>query len=175
MRKAIVVALGVLCATSVWAAGGFQPLDVKVGLWETSVTTQSNGTPPIPPEMIAKLTPEQRAKFEAMMKQRQAEGPRTETVKKCMTKEDLEKTNVFGNDDKECTKTVVTSTPRKLEGKIECTKGGGKQSGTFHIEALDASNVKGTTQMVMTGNGNTMNVNSTFTSKWLASSCGAVK
>jgi len=175
MKKAVLFAMAVLCASALWAANTVQPLDVKLGLWETTTVSQMNGMPPIPPEMLAHMTPEQKAKMEAMMKQRQAEGPKTHTTKKCVTKEDLGKGGWFDKDDQDCTKTIVTSTSRKLDVKLECTKGGGKQSGTLNVEALDSGNVKGTMQMSATNGANTMTMNSTMTSKWMGSACGAVK
>ena len=48
---------------SAWAADKIQSLNLKVGLWEVTHTTSLTGTPPIPPEMLAKMTPEQRAEF----------------------------------------------------------------------------------------------------------------
>ncbi|HKS74381.1 MAG TPA: DUF3617 domain-containing protein [Terriglobales bacterium] len=175
MKKWIWMGVGMACAASLWAADKIQPLNVKLGLWETTVVTETSGTPPIPPDMLAKMTPEQKARMEAMIKQRQGEGPKTQTIKKCVTKEDMDKPDFMGKDDPQCTKTVVTSTSRKLEGKMECTHGGGKQSGTFLIEASDPSNVKGETHMVMSGNGNTMTANAHFTSKWVGANCGDVK
>jgi hypothetical protein len=121
------------------------------------------------------MTPEQKAKMEEMMKQRQAQGPQTHVTKKCVTKEDLDKGGWFDKDEQDCTKTVVTSTSRKLEVKLECTKAGGKQSGTINAEAIDTGNVKGSLQMTASQGAHTMTVNSTMSSKWLGSSCGDVK
>ena len=42
-----------------WSADELKPLDVKPGLWETTMTSQMSGMPPIPPEALARLTPEQ--------------------------------------------------------------------------------------------------------------------
>ena len=175
MKKWTWLAVVLTCAASLWAADKIQRLDVKTGLWETTMVTETSGMPPIPPDLLARMTPEQKAKMEAMMKERQAEGPKTQTIRKCVTKEDMDKPDFMGKDDPQCSKTVITSTSRKLEGKIECTHGGGKQSGTFMLEAVDSSNVKGETHMVMSGNGNTMTANAHFTSKWLGAACGDVK
>ena len=175
MKKAILLVIVVSCAAILWAANTVQPLDVKVGLWETTTVSQMTGMPPIPPDMLAKMTPEQKAKMEEMMKQRQAQGPQTHTTKKCVTKDDLGKGGWFDKEEQDCTKTVMTSTSRKLDVKLECTKGGGKQTGTLNIEAVDSGNVKGTMQLAMTNGTNTMNVNSSMTSKWLGSACGDVK
>lgn len=175
MKKIFLAVLGVFCAALLWAADTVHPLDVKLGLWETTVVSERNGAPPIPPDMLAKLSPEQKARMEAMMKQRQAEGPKTHTIKKCMTKEDLNKSEFMGKEDPECTRTIVSSTSRKLEGKVECTRAGEKQSGTFTIEAVDSSTVKGDVHMVLSSGANTMTANSHFTSKWVGPSCGDVK
>jgi hypothetical protein len=177
MKKGMVLGLGVLfVAAALWAADTVQPLDVKLGLWETTFTTETSGMPPIPPEMMSKMTPEQKARMEAAMAARQGQGPHTQTRKSCVTKEDLNKA-IWDRDkeDPDCKKTIVTSTSHKVEAKLECTKDGGKQSGTLSIEAEDSTNVKGATQMVMTGGGHTMTMNSHFTSKWLGPACGTVK
>ena len=42
-------------------------INVRTGLWEMTSSGQTTGTPPIPAEAFARLTPEQRAKFEAAM------------------------------------------------------------------------------------------------------------
>ena len=74
MRKVLSAALvGLLASVVLRAAGKVQPLNVKTGLWQVSTTTTMSGLPEIPPDMQARLdqmTPEQRAKMEAMMKSR---------------------------------------------------------------------------------------------------------
>src|SRR5271156_871304 len=88
-----------LAGTAAWAADPV-PLDLKTGQWEYTVTTQMTGMPQaaagkqmpqIPPETLAKLPPDQRAKIEAAMKQASgmASGqPTTTTSKNCIKKED---------------------------------------------------------------------------------------
>jgi len=41
----------------------------------------------------------------------------------------------------------------------------------MRIEAANSKSVKGTIQISSSGNGQTMNINSTFTAKWLAPAC----
>src|ERR1700676_2872864 len=81
MRKILSSTLICLSAEVVLlAAGKVQPLNVKTGLWQVSTTTTMSGLPDIPPEMQARLdqmTPEQRAKMEAMMKSRFGGTPQT--------------------------------------------------------------------------------------------------
>jgi hypothetical protein len=54
---------------------------------------------------------------------------------------------------------------------MECEMGGGKQVGTLKFEAVDSSTVKGSMQMTVSNGGRTMNMNSTFSAKWLGSAC----
>jgi hypothetical protein len=145
------------------------PLNIKTGEWESTVSSDTNGQLPVPQEMIDKMTPEQRAKMEAMMKARGMQGPRTSVTKHCIKKEDLDKP--FGNDNKSCKPTIVTSSATKQEIHMECDMGGGKQVGTLKFEAVDSSTVRGSMQMSASNGGRTMNVNSTFSGKWLGSAC----
>jgi hypothetical protein len=128
---------------------------------------------PIPAELLAKLSPEQRAKIEARTKANSASKTRTFTSKSCETKEKLAEQPF--NDQKECKQTVVTSTGRRIEMKISCQYGDVKSAGTMNIEALSPESVKGSGQMTSNGGGHTMAINTTFSAKWLGPSCGNVK
>jgi Protein of unknown function (DUF3617) len=174
MRTSILCGLIVMLSSVVWAADDIQPLDVKLGLWESTWTNQVSGMPPMPADALANLTPEQRAKVEDAMKARGNGMPTVRTRKQCMTKEKLEKDTAF-EDQKSCTHTVTSSTSHKLEVKLECAEQGMKSSGTFRVEAIDSENVKGAMQMVASGGDHTMNINANFTSKWLSADCGTVK
>ena len=160
-----------------WAADDLKPLDVKLGLWETTSSVQTSGMPPvnIPPDALARMTPDQRAKMEAMMKSQGSGSPRTTTAKTCMTPEKMKRSEMF-YERKQCTKTVVTSSSNKLELQIHCTmEGGAKADGTVRVERINSESTKGSVQMVTTSGDHTMNMNSTFTSKWLGPDCGDVK
>ena len=39
------------------------------------MTSQRSGSPAIPPEILAKMTPEQQAALQARMKERESQGP----------------------------------------------------------------------------------------------------
>ena len=56
----------VFCSLTPWAADNTKPFDIKVGLWEETVTRTIKGIPshPIP----ANLSPEEHARAEARMK-----------------------------------------------------------------------------------------------------------
>src|SRR5579864_9222764 len=99
-------------------AQDIKPLDIKVGLWETTATTEMAGMPAmqmpqIPPDKLAQLPPEQQARIQAMMKGK-AGAPRTSTTKSCITREQLEKGLSF-QQDKACTYKVASSSSSKQE------------------------------------------------------------
>jgi hypothetical protein len=169
LRIALPLAAALFCITG-WAAD-VTPMSVKTGQWESTLATETSGQLPIPQEMLDKLTPEQRAKMEAAMKARGAQGARANTYKSCVRKEDLEKP--FGSDEtrKSCKQTILTSSPTHQEIHMDCEIGGGKQSGTFKVDAVDSGNVKGSMQMVASNGGRSMTVNSNFSAKWLGPVC----
>src|SRR5579863_7235884 len=98
---AILTALAPLAAS----AADIKPIDVKPGLWETTVKNDVTGMPAmqmpqIPEETLNRMPPEQRARVEAMMKGRGAGG--TNTSKSCITQEMVNQGLNFQND-KSCT------------------------------------------------------------------------
>lgn len=169
MTKIALWTLSCLSASIVLAAGKYQPLNVKLGTWETISTMTSSGAPPIPQEMLDKMTPEQRTRFEAAMGKMASGTPRTRTSKNCLTKEKLEK-DPF-NERKSCKETVLTSTSSKMEIQEDCTEENANIVSKVRIEAADSENVKGWVEATVTGSGKTMHVNGTFTSKWVGAVC----
>jgi hypothetical protein len=164
----------VLSSLTLWAADKITPLNVKEGLWEVTVTHSMTGMPAmpnVPPDALAKMPPEQRARVEAMMKG----GASTDVRKECVTKEKLEKQSAFNVNRGECTRTVVNSTSSKLEVKMHCEEKQTTSDSTVVIDALSLDGVKGTVQSVVNSNGRTMNMNFTFSSKYLGTDCGDVK
>ncbi len=178
MRIRILLVLIILYSSAVLAADKIVPPNVKTGLWEITETHNMSGMPQmptIPPEALAQMTPEQRAQVEAQMKGSMGGGQKPTTRKYCVTKEKLEKDSVFGDDRKECTRTVLSSTTTSTEVKIQCKEKDMTSEGTFKFVALSPESVKGTVRMVMTGDGRTMNMNVDFLSKYLGPACGDVK
>ena len=168
------LALVVFSSLTLWAADNITPLNVKEGLWEMTVTHSMSGMPAmpdIPPDVLAKMPPEQRARMEAMMKG----GPSTDVRKECITKEKIEKNSAFSNNRGDCTRTVVNSTGSKLEVKIHCEEKQASTDGTLVLETAGSDHVKGTMQSATNANGHTMNMNFTFSSKYLGPACGDVK
>ena len=160
----------VACCTIGWAADTFHPLDVKTGEWESTMTVATSDVPPIPAEALARMTPQQRARLEEQTK---SLSGRTIVHKTCVKKEKLDKPLTFGNNDKACTNTLVTSTGSLQEIHVECNRNNRKSSGTLRFEALDSEHVKGTVKMSMTSDSGNMDINSSFTAKWVGEACSS--
>jgi len=163
----------VFVASAVLAQSKFQPLNVKPGLWESTTTSNTDGQMPIPADLLSKLTPEQRAKFEARMKSNSTSRTNTFTHKNCETKEKLAEQPF--DDKNECKQTLLTSTSTEAEIKMSCQFGDVTSTGTMKIHVLSPERVQGSGQMTSNGGGHTMNVNTSFSAKWLGSSCGGTK
>lgn len=148
----------------------YQPLDVKPGLWEKTATYKIAGNLPIPAGMLDKLTPEQRARFEARMNARSSGNTRTSTEQSCVTRQQLEDPIDFG--DKNCTLTILESTTSKASGNIVCKLQGMEMSGKAEFLAVDQEHITGSEHVTSTGGGNSMTTDVSFTSKWLGSNCG---
>jgi hypothetical protein len=180
MRNAILLGVTLLWPLASWAADAYKPLDVKLGLWEGSSTTQTSGTPPIPEELVSRLTPDQRAQVEAAMAHA-AKGVQSKVDKFCLTKDQLNEGLTWGSEGNvpaaACKRTVITSTSTKQDLRVECNgeKNTLKGTGTVHVEALNSENAKGTVQMSTTVGGNNMNTQMSFSAKWVSADCGDLK
>lgn len=172
MKKwAGLIGCGVLLGASVaWAA---TTLDVKTGLWEMTSVGTTSGTPPIPQDVLAKLTPEQRAKLQQSMAAGMASANQPHVRKACITQKSLERGLNF-EDRPNCKTTVLNSTPRMLDVAMECT-GAQRMTGKFHFEAADRETIAGDTNMVMTDGTNAMTMKYKINGKWLGGDCGNVK
>jgi hypothetical protein len=170
MSHKIVLSFALMAGSALWAADSYTPMNVKPGTWETTTTTTTSGALPIPPEMLARLTPDQRAKMEAALAARNAQ-PRTTTTRRCLKKEDIEKPLAFYDDQRACKPTIVSSSPSKAEIQIACELNQVKSTGTINVEALSPEGVKISAQMAMSTGGGTMNTTMTGTSKWVGAAC----
>lgn len=182
MRTLILVCT--LAAVSV-AAADLKPLDAKLGLWETTTTTEMDGMPAmpampqIPKETLDRMPPAQRAQLEAAMKNRASPAaPRTTTSKSCTTKESLNRG--FGmpeNMKGECKNDVISSSSSNAQMHMQCTatKGGPTSALDVMITRIDSEHIKGNVVSKTDVQGKTVTMKMNFASKWLASDCGDVK
>lgn len=153
-------------------AAKVQPLNIKPGLWESTRTINRAGQMGIPTEMLNRLSPEQRARMEERMNAKSGAHTSTTTDKHCVTKEDMEKDRLKLVEAKECTTTVVNSTATTVKANLVCDQEGMHATGTLELVAADPEHVSGSYHSTVDANGHTMNVDGTWTSKWIASSCG---
>jgi TolA-binding protein len=170
-RKWLVLA-GLGGVAGVWAAATFEPLRMKPGLWEISLTVKTSGAPPMPPDLISRLTPEQRARMESA---RQSDHREQTTVKQsCLSAQELQQPLTMGFGDHEnCRQELVTATATRQEIRVECGKSPAMGGGTIQIDAKDAENAKVTSQWSGTDSARTVTVTSTAVLKWLHADCGA--
>jgi hypothetical protein len=176
MSKGKLIGLGVavsLGAAVLLAQSKFTPMDVKTGLWQSTSTLKMSGSLGIPPDMASKMTPEQRARYEAAMTQ-YANQDQTNTSKSCVTKEDLSE-DPFAQKDAgstNCKEKLIRSTSSDAEIQQSCTGEDGSGSDIhMTLHAQDREHVNGKGQVVMTMGGRTMKSDMTFQSKWLQESC----
>jgi hypothetical protein len=179
MQRSIQFTLILLWAT-VLLAGTFQPLNVKTGLWQVTEVSTVGGAPPITPDMQAaldKMTPERRARAEAMMKSRFGGTPHTTQYKKCITPKDLNSNPFVNGPGEKCNWTTVTSTSTDMEARGSGCEAGKEQGMDTDVDiklhVVDPQNVKATVQGKATGNGQTMNIDNSLTGKWVAATCPA--
>jgi Protein of unknown function (DUF3617) len=158
----------ILLGCGICAVGMQAQMNVTPGEWETTTVRKGGSAPALPPDALAKLTPEQRAMIEERMKS--AMGGSTTVSKRCVTKEDVAKSFQPTEPRQGCTYTTVSSTSSRHEIKMECTNAAGKQTGSMVVEAVDPTNVKGSMQFA-TGRGPTGDLSFTFTSKLISPVC----
>jgi Protein of unknown function (DUF3617) len=171
-RIAIVtVALGLAAMIAPTRAADNTPFKVKPGLWEMTADIERNGIPPLPPEMLARLTPEQRAKLE-----QQQSGTRHSVNKRRITQADIDKgfEPMAGMDRANCTRTVTSSTPTLRAGRLACT-GEMTGGGNYRFEARSPESIIGNWDATMSRGDKTMTMKGAMQGKWLGSDCGGVK
>src|SRR6195256_976644 len=171
IARTAVLGLGVTVGSMLLAHAAGPSLDVKTGLWEITSTGATTGAPPIPPEALAQMTPEQRAKMESAMQAAISRNNQPHVSKSCITQKQLEKAPNFAEQhDKSCKQTVVSRTASVIETRVECT-GPQKMSGTFRFQAVSREAIHGDVSMVMSDGNKTMTSKHAIQGKWLGADC----
>ena len=169
MLKTTAIAALTLTALSV-AAAAPERLNVKLGLWEMTSTMRFSGVPPLPKELLDKMTPQQRAKMIADLKAASQEEPEPETSSQCITQEDLDKPFEAGNSE-DCTSTVVRTTRPTQEFRMVCT-GKTKGSGTFKVSTPTPETMNGTLDLKAGEGPDAFVIKGTIKGRWLGADCG---
>jgi hypothetical protein len=172
--------IAALCCLPLAAAGAAQPFGVKPGLWEITHQSESSGVPPIPEDALAKLPPERRARMEAALKARAAQGGGdARSRRECITREQLE--DPFRPDDRpdaHCTHTTVSRSSSAAEIHLLCkdpAHPGTTMNGTFNWQAANSETMSGKIVMNMSDGQHTMTTTVRLSGKWLGADCGSVK
>ena len=142
-----------------------QPLQVKEGLWDVTVTKYL--LPNVSEDELRQLTPQQREWYLAAIKDGEAHGE-TQTLAVCLSHEHLASGDVLGTN-ANCTKRQITSDGQKLEATLECENG----QQTTDVERVSDTSFKGS-QTLVTGGIVQSKVKSTFSATWTRADCSAV-
>jgi hypothetical protein len=170
------LALG-LAATAAHAAS--IGLDVKIGLWEMISSGEASGAPPmpsLPPEVLARMTPAQRAQIKGAMAAGMKQAGKRRVTKQCITAGTLRRGIKLdeGKTTNDCKETLVSNTASLMEMRLQCG-GSTRGNGTYRFEAVSREEVRGTMTMTVSSGRDTMTMNRVMTGRWLGPDCGNVK
>jgi hypothetical protein len=145
--------------------------NAKPGAWEMTITTLTTGMP-APPDMLAQMSPEQRAKIEAMMQAR-AGKPSTHVLPSCVTQKDLNEGRIVKeSDDKDpCTQKIITKSANKLVLEKICPAPRASTS-KMTMEAKTPESLVANIDMVQGGAKGKVHVD--MTGHWLRASCAGI-
>jgi predicted regulator of amino acid metabolism with ACT domain len=150
--------------------------NIKPGLWEVTNSPQVTGDMPISEDQLAKMSPEQRARVEAMMKQGMASANKTRVYKDCMTPEKIARGfDIAKEEGKSCKRKIVSSTANELQLHDECDGENRKTVSDVHFQVKGSTAMTGQINVIITSGAKTMKVDSKVQGKWLAADCGSVK
>jgi len=148
-----------------WSA---EKLNIKTGLWEISSTTQMSGTPQLPKEVTAKMSPQQRAQFEADLKAA-SKGGQKNVDRSCITQKDVE--NPFHGASENCKQSIVSTTSTTQEVKLVCS-GEPKGTGFIRINTPTPETMNGVMDIKMGNGADALNLKANLTGRWLGADCG---
>jgi hypothetical protein len=144
MHKLIVPG-AILVWVAVFIAAALDPLNIKTGLWQVTMTSKISTLP----------------------------APTTQTYQSCVKKEDLDK-YPFKDPKDNCDWKVISSTSSEMEATGTCKpEGMGNVSFKMKLVAGDSENVKGTGQLAINGPGGNISGTYTGTGKWIGAMCPA--
>jgi hypothetical protein len=173
---AVVVALALVVNMRTAHAADAIKLNVKAGLWEIASDGKITGAPPIPEDQLARLTPEQRARFEAAMQASMDNAAKSRVMKNCVTPEKIARGLDIGqHNPASCQKQVLTNTSSEMEVSEQCSDDKGKTNIRERFVLNGSGQLTGTVQVSKTSGEQTMTIDTTIHGKWLSASCGDVK
>lgn len=166
--SAILVAV---CAAATAFAQSSAPPPVKMGLWETTITSQMSGFQ-LPPDVVAKLK---------AMGRSVPGGAHTTVSQGCLTPEEWQKSMEGMNQppNSDCTITHRQIESRKFSFDISCkSEHGGTTTGHWEMQATDDEHSHGSGHMASDAagpNGQHFTMDMTLNSHFVSTNCGDVK
>jgi len=152
-----------------------ESLNIKPGAWEMTVTTVASGMK-LSPEMAAKMTPQQRAQMEQMLRAREGK-PHTTTLQSCLTKEDVSQDRIIKemedeDDDGEvhCKVKVISKSSSKLVVDKMCP-GPPPSTTHFTIEAKTTDSIVAAGDRDQQGSGKS---HMEIKGRWMGTSCEGI-
>lgn len=145
---------------------GATTLNVRLGAWESTTAITASGSL-IPPEKLARMTPQRRAQMEAAL---QAFSGKPITTSYCLTQKNLDDNRLF-HDTAMCTRKVLSATSSRIEVDQRC--GEGQRLSHMHVVIQADSPTTVTMRSEgQTASGGTIHVEGH--GRWLSDSCAGV-
>lgn len=158
------------CASLPLLAASAEQLNVKLGLWEITSVTRTSGMPPLPKELMDKMTPEQRAAMAAEAKANAAGAPSKDTDRECITQQDLERPFQSASTE-DCKQTIVAATRTSQEVRLVC-KGEQHGSGVLRIATPTPETMNGTLDLKVGEGADAFTIKGQLSGRWLGADCG---
>jgi hypothetical protein len=173
---------------AVWLAGcAIDPalaqapaVDVKTGLWEMSITRSMAGVPQapavqIPPEVLARMPPAQRAQVEAAMRGSPGRSNGNMVRRVCITREALQKGPALGRESRpSCRRTMRTQSKTIWDMQEVCTEEGRQETVRVHYEAPKPDTINATVDVTASKDGRQISMKQVMNGRWLSADCGSV-
>jgi hypothetical protein len=156
-----------LALGAVVVLGAQTPLNVKPGLWEMTVNVDMPGG--VPPGVdTSKMTPQQKAQMDAIMKGRGLGAGKPTVTQSCVTKEDLAQNRMQQDPPNSSCTTKVTKSTATMTDMIQTCTGAAEGTREMHVEAPSPTSMKMVAKSTA-GRGAGMTL--TMTGKWLSDKC----
>lgn len=153
------------CASLPLLASAAEQLNVKPGLWEITSVTRMSGVPPLPRELMDKMTPQQRAEMAA-----EASAPSKDTSRECITQKDLERPFQSASTE-DCKQTIVTTTRTSQKARLVCS-GEHQGSGMLRIATPTPETMNGTLDLKVGEGADAFTIKGQLSGRWLDADCG---
>ncbi len=173
-RVLFALALGLLSSPILpWLTSEAQAdsFNAKPGAWEMTFAGLATGTM-IPPDVLAKMPPEQRARIEQSMQARSGK-PGTHATKSCITKEDLDQNRILkeeAEDEPGCATKVISKSSSKMVLERSCPP---PHASTSRM-AMETTTPESIVASIDTDRAGSGNAHIDIKGRWLGASCAGI-